>query len=117
MSHSLTEGMTDVGNRHDIEGCYTKEGIEEAKMDTLSADSVAVTRKATHCQHTGENEKDPTLVEWDGAADPGSPMNWSTRKKWLVTVAMGSITFTVTFASSVFSAATVSVANEFGIST
>jgi DHA1 family multidrug resistance protein-like MFS transporter len=63
-----------------------------------------------------EQEQDPNLVTWDGPDDPENPMNWPTRKKWLVTVIMGLMTFCVTFASSVFSTATVVVAEVYGVS-
>jgi hypothetical protein len=64
-----------------------------------------------------EMTKDPNLVEWDGLDDPGNPMNWKTSKKWIVTIMLGFMTFCVTFASSVFSNATVPTAEEFGVST
>jgi len=43
-------------------------------------------------------------------------MNWPNKKKWLVTVTMGIVTFSVTFASSVFSTATTQASQEFGLS-
>jgi len=43
-------------------------------------------------------------------------MNWPTTKKWIVTVTMGIMTFSVTFASSVFSTATTQTSKEFGVS-
>lgn len=68
-------------------------------------------------QQQAEKKKDPNLVEWDGPNDPENPMNWPVSKKWRVTVSLGFMTFCVTFASSVFSNATVPVAEEFGVST
>ncbi|KIN05524.1 hypothetical protein OIDMADRAFT_38051 [Oidiodendron maius Zn] len=61
--------------------------------------------------------KDPNLIEWDGPDDPDNPMNWGRTKKWIVTVMLGLMTFCVTFASSVFSNATVPTAKEYGVST
>lgn len=58
-------------------------------------------------------EKDPNLVEWNGQSDPGNPMNWSRGRKWMITLAMGSMTWVITFASSVFSTATIVTAREF----
>lgn len=60
---------------------------------------------------------DPNLIEWDGPADPENPLNWKVGKKWMVTVVLGMMTFCVTFASSVFSNATIPVAEEYGVST
>src|SRR6266536_2797784 len=64
-----------------------------------------------------EQRKDPNLIEWDGPNDVGNPMNWKTSKKWIVTIVLGMMTFCVTFASSVFSNATVPVAELYHVST
>lgn len=64
-----------------------------------------------------EKKKDPNLIEWDGPNDPENPMNWAASKKWRVTIAMGLMTFCVTFASSVFSNATQPTAELFNVST
>ena len=58
-------------------------------------------------------EKDPNLVEWNGPSDPENPMNWSRGRRWLITLAMGSMTWVITFASSVFSTTTFVTAREF----
>jgi multidrug resistance protein len=55
------------------------------------------------------------LVEW-AENDPENPQNWPTSKKWIVTTVMSTLTFCVTFASSVFSSATEASAKEFGVS-
>ena len=47
--------------------------------------------------------KDEFLVEFDGPNDPDNPKNWPPRRRWGITAAMGSMVFTVTFASSIFS--------------
>lgn len=44
-------------------------------------------------------------------------MNFPAWKKWMITVVAGLMTFTVTFASSVFSTATQPTSIEFGVST
>jgi DHA1 family multidrug resistance protein-like MFS transporter len=43
------------------------------------------------------------LVEFEGPSDPGNPKNWTTKRRWAITVSMGLLVFTVTFASSIFS--------------
>jgi DHA1 family multidrug resistance protein-like MFS transporter len=63
-----------------------------------------------------EEKKDPNLVEWDGDDDPENPQNFPARKKWMVTVVAGLMTFSVTFASSVFSTATTVTSQLFGVS-
>ncbi|RFU28006.1 hypothetical protein B7463_g8324, partial [Scytalidium lignicola] len=62
-----------------------------------------------------DQAKDPNLIEWDGPDDPENPMNWPTWKKWMVTIMLGFVTFVVTFASSVFSNATIPVAKLYGV--
>lgn len=64
-----------------------------------------------------EQANDPNLIEWDGPDDPENPMNWAPRKKWIVTIMLGLMTFCVTFASSVFADATFAVSEEFHVST
>ncbi|BCS19810.1 MFS transporter [Aspergillus puulaauensis] len=63
------------------------------------------------------NTKDPNLVEWDGPDDPENPQNMPKWRKWVVTMSMSSMTMWLTFASSVFSTATLVTAKEFGVST
>lgn len=62
-------------------------------------------------------EKDPSLVDWDGPEDPENPQNFSQLRKWVITVSMSFMTMWITFASSVFSTATMVTAKEFGVST
>lgn len=48
-------------------------------------------------------EKKPFLVEFEGINDPGNPKCWTPNRRWAITVSMGLMVFTVTFASSIFS--------------
>jgi DHA1 family multidrug resistance protein-like MFS transporter len=63
-----------------------------------------------------KEEKDPNLIDWDGDDDPGNPMNFPSWRKWMITVVAGLMTFSVTFASSVFSTATTVTSQLFGVS-
>jgi hypothetical protein len=66
-----------------------------------------------------EKEKpfmDPNIVDWNGPYDPEKPSNWPLWRKWLITIFMGLATFTITFASSVFSTANHVTAELFGVS-
>ncbi|QDS74818.1 hypothetical protein FKW77_002408 [Venturia effusa] len=63
-----------------------------------------------------QGPEDPNIVEWGGPDDPENPMNFPRRKKWMMTVVMGLMTFCITFASSVFSTAAEATAAEFGVS-
>lgn len=60
--------------------------------------------------------KDPNLIEWEGPYDKGNPQNWPIGKKWAVTLTMGSMTWVITFASSVFSTATMVTSKQFHVS-
>ncbi|RFU23826.1 hypothetical protein B7463_g12514, partial [Scytalidium lignicola] len=55
-------------------------------------------------------------VDWDGPNDPGNPRNFSTPKKVFITANLAVLVSIVTFASSVLSPATASLAKEFAIS-
>lgn len=55
------------------------------------------------------------LVEFDGPNDPENPRNWSNAKRWTITASMGSMTFVVTFASSIYSVAIHPVAKQYNI--
>ncbi len=63
-----------------------------------------------------KKQEESNLVGWDGPDDPENPMNWSKKKKYTVTIFYASLTFCLTFASSVFSTATMVTAKLFGVS-
>ncbi|KAI9735398.1 MAG: hypothetical protein M1818_006404 [Claussenomyces sp. TS43310] len=63
-----------------------------------------------------EHELDPNVIVFDGPDDPGNPQNWSTLRRGCITVMLGLMTLCVTFASSVFSTATVATAELFDVS-
>ncbi len=56
------------------------------------------------------------VVGWDGPNDPQNPHNWKKSKKYTVTVFYASLTFCITFASSIFSTATRVTAELYGVS-
>lgn len=76
--------------------------------DVESAQNQQVTEKPA--------DKDPNLVEWDGPDDPENPQNFTRLRKWAITVSMSLMTMWITFASSVFSTATLVTAKEFNVS-
>lgn len=55
----------------------------------------------------------PELLTWGGPSDPGNPINWSPWRKRMIVLAVSAITFTVSYASSIFSTAVPPVALEF----
>lgn len=63
-----------------------------------------------------KKQEESNLVGWNGPDDPENPMNWPRSKKFFVTVLYASVTFCLTFASSVFSTATEITARKFDVS-
>jgi DHA1 family multidrug resistance protein-like MFS transporter len=60
-------------------------------------------------------EREEYVVEFDGPDDPMHAMNWSLKKKILTAAMLGFTTLTAAFGSSIFSAATRVVANQFDV--
>ncbi|KAJ5770246.1 uncharacterized protein N7511_002297 [Penicillium nucicola] len=111
MAHPFDSGATTP--RLSMENLSNQAGTiassKEEQTDVESAREPAVQEKPT--------EKDPNLVDWDGPDDPENPQNFSTLRKWVITLTMSSMTMWITFASSVFSTATQVTAKEFNVST
>ena len=75
------------------------------------------TQSTQSTQPTPPTQWENNVVGWDGPNDPLNPQNWSKSKKYTTTVFYASMTFCITFASSVFSTATPVTAKLFGVST
>ncbi|KAF2717799.1 MFS general substrate transporter [Polychaeton citri CBS 116435] len=76
-------------------------------------------------QHSQEYNKESSLedaqpqsylVEWDGPNDPENPQNFSFALKAWITLIPAAMTFVASLGSSIFSAAVVVTAQEFGVS-
>ena len=67
-------------------------------------------------QVLGRIRDDSYIVNWYGPDDKGNPQNLPLWRKWMVTMSVALYVLTTTFASSVFSAAVVVTAKEFGVS-
>ncbi|KAL4940289.1 hypothetical protein BDV06DRAFT_224230 [Aspergillus oleicola] len=81
-----------------------------------SSSTMAATEKApSQSQATPTEIKDPNLVEFNGPQDPLNPQNLPQWKKWLYANIIGWLSLVVTFATSVFSAATGATAAEFHV--
>ncbi|KAI1344020.1 major facilitator superfamily domain-containing protein [Xylariaceae sp. FL0016] len=61
-------------------------------------------------------EQEEYVVEFDGPDDPYHAQNWQLKKKLLTAAMLGYTTMTSAFTSSIFSAATSAVAQEFNVS-
>jgi DHA1 family multidrug resistance protein-like MFS transporter len=66
-------------------------------------DALADVEKGRSDDEPPQTTEDRVLVEFDGPNDPGNPKNWTAKRRWAVTISMGLLVFTVTFASSIFS--------------
>lgn len=105
---SHPDQVFDSGNLH--------EDTHETEKDVESGDREDHGSEG-RTEQVEEPVKDPNLIEWNGPDDPEYPMNWSVIKKGIITFTFGLLTFCVTFASAVFSSATVPIAMEYGVST
>jgi MFS transporter, DHA1 family, multidrug resistance protein len=113
-SFDLSHGQ----NRRSLQGNDAQD-LSESESNDAGTELQDVEKQMPNSAESSQNErekKDPHLIEWDGPDDPGNPMNWKTWKKWLYTICLGFMTFTITFASSVFSTATMVTAKQFGVS-
>jgi DHA1 family multidrug resistance protein-like MFS transporter len=66
-------------------------------------DALADVEKGRSDDEPPQTTEDRVLVEFDGPNDPGNPKNWTAKRRWAITISMGLLVFTVTFASSIFS--------------
>lgn len=62
-------------------------------------------------------EREEYVVEFDGPSDPMHPQNWPMKKKVVIGASLGYVTLCAAFGSSIFSAATATVAGAFHVST
>ena len=67
-------------------------------------------------QDDRQTQRENNVVGWDGPNDSQNPQNWKRSKKYMMTVFYASLTFYITFSSSVFSSATMVTAKMFGVS-
>jgi hypothetical protein len=67
---------------------------EEAQHDTRALESCSTpSEKPDKADETTDSEpRDPNLVDWDGPDDPQNPMNWSLKRKLIITGCISIIT-------------------------
>ena len=94
-------------------GSEAEEGIEEAFAPARDEEDGFHQHGG---QHPGTDTSASNIVDWEGENDPENPMNWSRGRKWWITIMCSSLTFVVSFGSSVFSTATEVTAQRFGAS-
>ncbi|KAG0652924.1 Citrinin biosynthesis cluster MFS transporter mrr1, partial [Hyphodiscus hymeniophilus] len=86
-------------------------------MASISDEEKGAVPSPTLEESLAEQSGESNLVAWTLPYDAENPLQWSYRKRWAITGAMGGMTVVVSFASSVFSSATVATAEEFHVST
>ena len=93
----------------------------DLRDDTSSIHSRDLEKAESQAQYAAQNhdrQKDEKILEtWDGPDDPQNPVNWPLRRKYTTTVLYSTMTFCLTFASSVFSTATIETSKLFNVST
>lgn len=111
-SRQLSRALTGVdtgrfGLRNSISRAGTSRSINTPKIIHLGKDK----------EIPGEfPDPDPYTVDFDGPDDPLIPFNWSLRKKLFVSTVVAIHSSLISWASSIFSPAILSVAKEFHVS-
>lgn len=88
----------------------------EADSPSVGAKPQSDVEKATQVVPAQDSSSRSDLVEFDGPDDPDNPKNWSTRRRWIITISGSFLTFTVTFSSSIFSVAIEPVSKQYDVS-
>ena len=100
-------GIDSVNPSAHVDTKETEAGLSEAEIGSSS----------TILDHgNGRSASDSDLVDWDGDRDPENPLHFSIARKILIFTMVSVLTFSVSFASSVFSSATKVTAEEFNVS-
>jgi hypothetical protein len=73
------------------------------ELTSKSEDAIADLEKGSNDDTSVPAAETSFLVEFEGPNDPGNPKSWTPKRRWAITVSMGLMVFTVTFASSIFS--------------
>ncbi|OOF98379.1 hypothetical protein ASPCADRAFT_164889 [Aspergillus carbonarius ITEM 5010] len=106
-----SESVAASGDLEKVTENFTDKELEQDGYDIEAGAPEPESEKAA------EQQKDPNLVDWDGPDDPENPQNMPRWRKWIITMSFSFMTTWITFASSVFSTATIVTAKEFDVST
>ncbi|EKM55718.1 uncharacterized protein PHACADRAFT_256541 [Phanerochaete carnosa HHB-10118-sp] len=89
---------------------------EEEAGSTHSSKSEPQASQAVTSKYPGTGTPDdPYVIYWD-VGDPENPFNWSTKRKWAITLQMAIGTWTVSFCSSSYSGGLNAMAKELHMS-
>ncbi|KAH9845217.1 Major Facilitator Superfamily transporter [Teratosphaeria destructans] len=84
-------------------------------MKPAEISDVSSTTTTTTSSSSSSSSASSIIVDWTGEQDPARPQNWPTWRKWAIVVTTTSITFVVSFGSSIFSAALHDLEDELDI--
>ena len=111
ISTGPTPESTQAGPLHEDRQLVTEVENENSQHDANpSSDGLPDLEKGL--RDDGPSTPDGNFfVEFDGPNDPDNPKSWTPKRRWAITISMGLMVFTVTFASSIFSV-NISVVQE-----
>ncbi|PVH90096.1 hypothetical protein DM02DRAFT_88981, partial [Periconia macrospinosa] len=79
----------------------------DLELSTSQNRSVTASEKRKQGAEKDAQDKDPNLVDWNCPEDPDNPQNMPRWRKWVITFTLSLVVVCITFASSVFSTATL----------
>ncbi|KAF2850579.1 citrinin biosynthesis transporter CtnC [Plenodomus tracheiphilus IPT5] len=100
-----------------IDGIGSSSVLQKSLEERRSSNDVIpdIEKGPDNNDHAAVAQADAFLVEFGGPDDPDCPKNWTEKRRWAITVSMGLMVFTVTFASSIFSVNIGYVQHRFGV--
>ncbi|RAR09418.1 citrinin biosynthesis transporter CtnC [Stemphylium lycopersici] len=107
-----TPESTQVEPLHKDDRLATEVEHENSQHDANpSSDGSPDLEKGSRDDGPSTADRNRFFVEFDGPNDPDNPKSWPPKRRWAITISMGLMVFTVTFASSIFSV-NISVVQE-----
>ncbi|KAI8943519.1 hypothetical protein NX059_001516 [Plenodomus lindquistii] len=93
---------------------FSFEGVEQRLLpDHCNADSHYNAGQQIAVE-ASKREQD-IIVTWDGPLDPANPLNWSQKRKWVVTMLVSLFTFISPFSSTMVTPALPDISDDFDI--
>lgn len=111
VADGLTAAQITKPQTTNVDTTLASEKDLEAAVDSSIGDITPIDKSGPAV--TEHEAKDPNLVTWEGPDDPANPMNWTTRRKWLIIAVVSSISFTLPLASSMFAPGVPQLMREF----
>lgn len=90
-----------------------REALDRSNGDLEKNDALDSYHSTTSTDEREDEPKDPSIIDWDGPNDPANPMNWTSKKKWLVIALISAMTFATPLGSTIFAPGVPLVMREF----